>query len=76
MRGAEALTIALDSARRQGVKGITLALDLGAGESAGVIEILTMLAQVARTCKSLRLIVVGAGRGETPPVAPAFDVNP
>jgi hypothetical protein len=76
MRGAEALTIALDSARRQGVKGITLALDLGLGESAGVIEILTMLAQVARTCKSLRLIVVVAGRGETPPVAPAFDATP
>ena len=76
MRGADALTIALDSARRQGVKGITIALDLGLGESAEAIEILAMLAQAARACKNLRLIVVAAGRGETPQAAPAFDVTP
>ncbi len=75
MRGAEALTIALDSARRQGVKGITIALDLGLGEFAGAIEILAMLAQVARACKNLRLIVVAAGRGEAPQAALAFDVT-
>jgi hypothetical protein len=62
MRGADALTIALDSACRQGVKGITLALDLGLGESADAFEILETLAQVARACKSLRLVVVAAGR--------------
>ncbi len=76
MRGAEALTIALDSARRQGVKGITIAIDLGMGESGAVLEILETVAQVARACKALRLIVVAAGRGEAPAAAPAFDVTP
>jgi hypothetical protein len=76
MRGAEALTIALDSARRQGVKGITIAIDLGLGESGAVLEILETMAQVARACKALRLIVVAAGRGEAPAAAPVFDVTP
>jgi len=31
MRGAEAMIMALDRAHRQGVKGITIALDLGLG---------------------------------------------
>jgi hypothetical protein len=76
MRGAEALTIALDSARRQGVKGITIALDLGLGEFAAALETLALLAEVARSCRTLRLIVVVAGRGETPTSAPAFDPTP
>jgi len=76
LRGAEALIIALDGARRQGVKGITIALDLGVSESVGAIEILTMLAKIARTSTNLRLIVVAAGRGEGPDGALAFDVTP
>jgi len=76
MRGAEALSIALDSAHRQGVNGITLALDLGLGESRGGNEMLAMLAQVARDCKNLRLIVLAAGRGAAPQSALVFDVTP
>ena len=34
MRGAEALAIALDGARRQGVNGISITLDLGFGKTA------------------------------------------
>jgi len=76
MRGAEALTIALDSARRQGVKGITIALDLGLNETAPAIEILSALAQIARAFRNLRLIVVAAGRGDAPQAARAFEVIP
>ncbi len=76
MRGVEALTIALDSARRQGVKGVTIALDLGEYAGAGAVAILAMLAEVARAGKSLRLIVVAAGRGAPPPPALEFNVTP
>jgi len=76
VRGAEALIIALDGARRQGVKGVTIALDLGANESSEAIEILAMLAKIARASTNLRLIVMAAGRGETPDGALAFDVSP
>jgi len=76
MRGAEALAIALDGAHRQGVAGITIAFDLGLGETAPALEILSALAQVAGTSKHLRLIVVAAGRDEAPATARAFDVTP
>jgi hypothetical protein len=76
MRGVEALTIAFDCAGRQGVKGITIALDLGLGQFAGAVKTLALLEQTVRACRSLQLIVVAAGRGATPPAAPAFDVTP
>lgn len=76
MRGAEALTIAFDGARRQGVKGITIAIDLGLDETAPALEFLSALAQVGRSIKNLRLIVVAAGRGAGPAVARVFNVTP
>jgi hypothetical protein len=76
MGGAEALAIALDGAHRQGVTGITIALDLGLGETAPALEILSALAQVAATSKHLRLIVVAAGRDEAPAPVRTFDVTP
>ena len=76
MRGAEAIAIALDSAHRQGITGITIAFDLGLGETAPALEILSAVAQVAGRSKHLRLIVVAAGRGEPPATARAFDVTP
>ena len=75
MQGAEGLTIALDTARRQGIKAITLAIDFGANKSAAAIEGLAMLAQSAHACKNPRLIVVAAGRGAAPVSALAFDVT-
>jgi hypothetical protein len=76
MGGAEALAIALDGAHRQGVTGVTIALDLGLGETAPALEILSALAQVAGTSKHLRLIVVAASRDEAPATVRAFDVTP
>jgi hypothetical protein len=75
MRGAEAMIMALDRAHRQGVKGITIALDLGLGESAAANEILVMLAKIARASTNLRLIVVAAGRREAPAGSLVFDVT-
>jgi hypothetical protein len=75
MRGAEALALALDSARRQGVAGITIAFDTGVGETAPAHQTLSAFAQVAGTFKHLRLIVVAAGRDGGLATAPAFDVT-
>jgi hypothetical protein len=76
MRGADALPVALESAYRQGVKGITIALDLGLCHSAELVQLLMMLAQVTHACKNLRFIILAAGRGAPPPAALPFDVTP
>jgi hypothetical protein len=75
MEGVEAWTIALDTARRQGVKGITLAIDFGVNKSAPVNGMLATLAQCARASRNLCLIVVAAGRGEVPEAALGFEVT-
>src|SRR5260221_13781743 len=76
MHGAEALALALDSARRQGIAGITIVFDLSLGKTAPALEAFSALAQVASTFKHLRLIVVAAGRDAPPATVPAFDVTP
>ena len=76
MRGREALTIAFDRARRQGVKGVTIAIDLGLDETDPAREILSALVEVGRSVKKLRLIVAAAGRGAAPDQAQVFNVTP
>ncbi len=76
LRGAEGLTIAFDRARRQGVKGVTIAIDLGLDQSAAAVNTLSALAEVGRGIKQLRLIVAAAGRGDPPAQAQAFNVTP
>ncbi len=75
MDGAEALTIALDTARRQGVKGVTLAIDFGVSKSTRVNEVMATLARSAHAGRNPRLIVVAAGRGAAPEAALAFEVT-
>src|SRR5580698_4297830 len=57
LRGGEGLTSAFDRARRQGVKGVTLAIDLGLDQSAAAVNTLSALAEVGRGIKQLRLII-------------------
>lgn len=76
MRGADALAIALDTARRQGVRGVTLAIDLGLDETEPALETFAALAQLARANRALRLLVIAAGRGLAPRTARAFQVAP
>jgi hypothetical protein len=75
MRGAEALAIALDHARRQGVKTITAAIDFGAGGSEPAAR-MESLARIAVSMKNIRLTVIAAGRDEAPQGALAFNVAP
>ena len=76
LRGAEGFTIAFDRARRQGVKGVTIAIDLGLDQSSAAVNTLSALAEVGRGIKQLRLIVAAAGRGDPPAQALAFNVTP
>ncbi len=76
MAGAEALAIALDSARRQGVRAITLALDFDENDPAPAHETMAALAELAKSSRALRLIAIAAGRGAAPSAARAFEVAP
>jgi hypothetical protein len=76
MRGPEALTIEFDRARRQGVQAVTIVIDFGLDETNTPQEVLASLAEVGRSLKKLRLIVVAAGRGKAPDLTQAFDVTP
>lgn len=74
LRGGEAFGVALDSMRRQGVKGITIALDLGECSSAPAGEVLAKLAAAAHTLRNLRVVLLAACRSMAPREAQAFDV--
>jgi hypothetical protein len=76
LRGAEALRVALDHARHQGVKSVSLALDFGTAESESATEWLRSLAELAARIRTPRLTVIAAGRGQPPPGAQSFDVTP
>jgi hypothetical protein len=73
---AEGLTIAFDYARRQGVKGVTAAIDLGEREDDAAHAQLATLATIAREFRQLRLIVLAAGRADACAGAPSFVVAP
>jgi hypothetical protein len=73
---AEGLTIACDYARRQGVKGVTAAIDLGERETGATHAQLETLATIAREFRRLRLIVLAAGRADACESARSFVVAP
>lgn len=74
MSGEEALPIALDHARRQGVKAITVAIDFG--DTLENSAAMAALAQTALSAKNPRLTVVAAGRGEPLKEASFFNIAP
>jgi len=75
MRGAEALAMALDQARRLGTQTLTIAVDFGVAQSEAAVEYFATLARAA-AIKQPRLIAIGAGRGDPPWPAAAFEVAP
>ncbi|HEX4210784.1 MAG TPA: hypothetical protein VHY56_10340, partial [Candidatus Binataceae bacterium] len=74
--GAEGLRIAFDYARRQGVKGVTAAIDFGEHGVGAAQAQLKTLAALARDLKQLRLIVLAAGRMAEYEGARSFAVAP
>lgn len=76
VEGVDGLRIAFDYARRQGVKGVTAAIDLGEQEPGAVTAQIKTLATAAGEFKHLRLIVLAAGRAAACEGARSFVVAP
>jgi len=76
MRGAQALALALDHARRLGTRTITVAVDFGGAQSDTGAEYFATLAQASESVKQPGLIVIAAGQGDAPGPAARFEVAP
>ncbi len=76
MRGAAALNVALESARRTGVRAVTVAIDFGLSRCEAVGDFFTMLAEVAASFRQVKFTVIASGRAMAPPAARALSVAP
>ncbi len=76
MRGAAALKVGLESARRTGVKAITVAIDFGTSECESAAQFFKMLAQVAASFHQVKFTVIAAGRAMASEAARALSVAP
>jgi hypothetical protein len=76
VRGGSAMMVALEQARRIGIRAVTLAIDFGLTEVEPAASYFNTLAEVAASCKLVRLNVVAAGRAAPPPGAQPLLVAP
>ncbi len=76
LSGGPALNVALDAARRIGLRAISMVIDFGLSDYEGAAGYFHTLAEVAANSKAVRLTVVAAGRGPIPPDAQPVDVAP
>ncbi|MHB8384235.1 MAG: hypothetical protein ACYDC3_18065 [Candidatus Binataceae bacterium] len=74
--GAEAVSLAMEHARRTGVRALTIAIDFSASDAAAGAEYFRALANLARTCRIVRLTIIGASRAPAPDGAIALAVMP
>jgi hypothetical protein len=75
MRGAAALKIGLETARRTGIKSLTVAIDFGIAECEAA-EFFAMLAQVAASFHQVKFTVIAAGRAMAPEATRPLAVAP
>jgi hypothetical protein len=76
VRGDTAVMVAMEQARRIGIRTVTLAIDFGLAEVEPAGPYFATLAAVAASCKLVKLNVVAAGRGAAPPGAHPLLVAP
>ncbi len=76
VRGAAAIKVALESARRIGVVALTAAIDFGAADSEEVGAYFTELAETVADFKGVRLTLVAASRGRAPEGVTSLEVGP
>jgi hypothetical protein len=74
--GADAISLAMEHARRTGVRALTIAIDFSASEAAPSAAYFGALANLARTSRILRLTLIAASRGTAPGGAIALAVAP
>jgi hypothetical protein len=75
MRGADALNVALESARRTGFRAVTVAIDFGLAECDAVADFFAVLAAVAENSNHVKFTVLGAGRTSVPRSARSLEVS-
>lgn len=76
MRGAEALGVALDQARRVGIRAASVAIDFGAADTAALSEYFGELARTAAASRHVSFNVYVAARAPAPAGALALEVAP
>src|SRR5579863_1070133 len=76
MRGLQALRMKLGDAYRQGVQAVTVVIDFGSASSAPAIDYINAVAEMARSLRHPKLIVVIAARDQPPAGTEAFGVAP
>ena len=76
MRGAAALRIALESAKRTGVRAVTVAIDFGLAEYDAAADFFRVLAEVAAKFSQVKFTVIAAGRSNAPAMARHLEVAP
>ena len=76
MRGPEALKVALESARRTGIRAVMVAIDFGMSRCDAAQDFFAMLAEVAASFRAVKFTVIAAGRATAPDAARALAVAP
>ncbi|HEY6301297.1 MAG TPA: hypothetical protein VIW95_16780 [Candidatus Binatus sp.] len=66
LRGAAALNVALETARRTGIKAVTVAIDFGTSHCEASSDFFAMLAQVAAAFRQVKFTVIAASRAIPP----------
>ena len=74
--GADAVSLAMEQARRTGLRAVTIAIDFSASDSEPAAAYFLALANLARSCAIVRLTVIAAGRASAPDGAIALAVAP
>ncbi|MGC1343185.1 MAG: hypothetical protein WA854_12715, partial [Candidatus Binataceae bacterium] len=74
--GADAVSLAMEHARRTGVRALTIAIDFSASDAEPGAAYFRALAILARTCPIMRLTIIGASRTSAPDGAIALAVAP
>ncbi|MGB8414386.1 MAG: hypothetical protein WCE23_16330 [Candidatus Binatus sp.] len=76
MRGAAALNVGLETARRTGIRAITVAIDFGTSQCESAADFFKMLAQVAASFSQVKFTVIAAGRAMAPEATRPLAVAP
>ena len=76
MRGAAALNVALEAARRTNIRAVTVAIDFGTSHFEATSEFFAMLAQVAESFRQVKFTVIAASRATAPEVTSPLLVAP
>ena len=76
MRGAAALKVGLETARRTGITAITVAIDFGMSQCESAADFFKMLGQVAASFRQVKFTVIAAGRATAPEAARPLAVAP